>query len=125
MAGAGYWQQLWDLHPMSIPAVSSLVVLHLGICGIAPREGFPLEVIADGEGIQTLCACCIPGACLGLARVLPASSATMGCRAPGRASATNVGIQEFPKCQVQDPGRCLCIWSVELKPFSLPEFDGR
>lgn len=46
----------------------------------------------------------MPGACLGLVRVLPASSAMMGCRSPGRAFANNVGIQELPKYQVQDPG---------------------
>lgn len=34
---------------MSIAAVSSLVVLHLGICGITPREGFPFEVMAVME----------------------------------------------------------------------------
>lgn len=49
MAGAGYKQQLWDLHAVSIAAVSSLVVLHLGICGITPREGFPFEVMAVME----------------------------------------------------------------------------
>lgn len=49
VAGAGYKQQLWGLHPVSIPAVSSLVVLHLDICGITPREGFPFEVTAVME----------------------------------------------------------------------------
>lgn len=62
----------------------------------------------------------MPGACLGLVRVLPASSAIMGCRSPGRAFANNGGIQKFPKYQVQDPGGCVCIRSVQLKPLSLP-----
>lgn len=47
----------------------------------------------------------------------------MGCRSPGRAFANNVGIQRFPKYQVWDPRECVSIWSVQVKPFSLPEFD--
>lgn len=46
----------------------------------------------------------MPGAWLGLVRVLPASSAIMGCGSPGRAFANNVGIQKFPKYEVRDPG---------------------
>lgn len=46
----------------------------------------------------------------------------MGCRSSGRAFANNVAIQRFPKYQVQDPGGCVCIRLVHVKPCSLPDF---
>lgn len=49
VAGAGHRLQLRDLHPVSSPTVSSLVVLHLGICGTTPREGSPFEATAVME----------------------------------------------------------------------------
>lgn len=120
MAGAGYKQQLWDLDPVSIAAVRFMVVLHLGIYGVTPREGFPFEAMAVMEkDLDTVCLLHSRGLSW-FGQVLPASSVPMGCRSPGRAFATNVNIQKFPKYQVQDPGGSVSSgqfnWNLSLFP---------